>query len=214
MIEVGAPLAVFAFVMSITPGPNNFMLLAAGARFGLRRSWPHMLGITGGFLGLLLVAQLGVAAVVLARPGLTTALNIGCAVYLCYLGWGLLQSASGPAPRSAADLDAQDSTPASAQRPLLGLEAAAFQFANPKAWGMAIGAVSIVAEGKVGPVASVAVLLGVCGAINLPCILVWTLFGAALRRWLGTPWIRLAFHSVMAALLVATALWMTRPVWP
>ena len=39
------PLAMFAFVSSVTPGPNNVMLTASGATFGYRRSVPHMLGI-------------------------------------------------------------------------------------------------------------------------------------------------------------------------
>src|SRR6267154_494683 len=88
------PLVTFMFVMSITPGPNNLMLLSSGARFGLRRTLPHLLGITSGFLLVLLVTFAGLDAVILAYPSLKSALTVACVLYLLWLGYQLLRAGS------------------------------------------------------------------------------------------------------------------------
>ena len=201
-------LASFAFVMSITPGPNNLMLLASGARFGVRRTVPHLLGITAGFMLLLAVTWAGVGALLLAVPQIGMVLTLLCIVYLLWLGWLLLRS---PAP---ADPATGTSAPAAAEiaaRPLRWGEAAAFQFVNPKAWGMAVTATSLVRELPLPSLLRLALLVLLSGMINLPCVFVWCAFGAVLRRHLARPRVRLAFNLAMAACIVATAAWM---LWP
>ena len=120
-----APLAIFMFVSSITPGPNNLMLLSSGIRFGFNRTVPHMLGITGGMVLLLLVAYAGVGALLLASPGLDKLLTVACCAYLLWLATALLKN-DEPA-RGAAD-----AAPGTTQaRPMRMHEAALFQFVNP-----------------------------------------------------------------------------------
>jgi threonine/homoserine/homoserine lactone efflux protein len=195
-------LAAFAFVMSITPGPNNLMLLASGARFGLRRTLPHILGITGGFAALLVVAWAGAAALLLQWPAALRILTILSAAYLLWLGWALLRAA----PPSSAAVDA-------GARPMSLLEAAAFQFVNPKGWSMAVAAVAITADAGLAPALALLALVAVGSAINLPCVLVWAVFGASLRRALERRWAYRAFALGMAATIVATALWMLAPLF-
>lgn len=86
-------LLVYAFVTSITPGPNNLMLLASGVNFGILRTVPHMLGISIGFLVLLLAVGFGLGAVLTAFPVLHMALKIAGAAYLLYLAWKIGMSA-------------------------------------------------------------------------------------------------------------------------
>jgi threonine/homoserine/homoserine lactone efflux protein len=105
-------LIVFAFVTSITPGPNNFMLLASGVNFGFRRTIPHMLGIGGGFLSLLLGVGFGLGALLTAYPALHRALKIAGGAYLLYLAWRIAMS------RSLNEKDGK------AARPMTFLEAA------------------------------------------------------------------------------------------
>ena len=204
------PLASFAFVMSITPGPNNLMLLSSGARFGLRLSLAHLLGVATGFLGLLLVCWFGVGAVVLADPRIGSLLTAVCVLYLCWLAW-LLVSDSGESPADA-PAEQPDAAGRSAAQPMSWFAAFAFQFVNPKAWGMGVTAVSIVRAAPLSMPAKLAVLLAVCSAVNLPCVALWTVCGAAMRQHLRRPWIRRGFHGAMALCVVATALWMLGPL--
>lgn len=111
-------LLVYAFVTSITPGPNNFMLLASGVNFGFAKTIPHMLGISIGFLVLLLAVGFGLGAVLTAFPVLHTALKIAGGVYLLYLAWKIAMSRS---------LRSKGETKA---RPMRFIDAAAFQWVS------------------------------------------------------------------------------------
>ena len=124
-------LIAFAFVTSVTPGPNNFMLLASGVNFGLVRTMPHMLGIGTGFCSLLLGVGLGLGALLVAFPVLETVLKVAGGSYLLYLAWRIAMSRS------------MGKGEADAARPMRFLEAAAFQWVNPKAWVMAISAMAL-----------------------------------------------------------------------
>ncbi len=201
------PLAAFAFVMSITPGPNNLMLLNSGVRFGVRRSMPHVLGITVGFGGLIAVSFAGVAALVLLNPGVMTVLTVCCVLYLLWLAWQLLRAPPVPATASAS---AEAGT--GSLQPMSFLGAGLFQFVNPKAWAMAVASVGITAHWPVEPALGLTWLLLIAMLINLPCVLVWMVGGAMLRRLLGSHSVRRAFDFAMAALVVATALWMLLPL--
>ena len=120
-------LAAFSFVSSMTPGPNNLMLMASGTNFGFARTGPHMLGVALGFVLMVLLVALGVGAVFSAIPGAMTALKITSTVYLLYLAWRIAVS---PPPR----LDRDESE----GRPLTFLQAVAFQWVNTKGWTMAL----------------------------------------------------------------------------
>lgn len=186
-------LAAFAFVTSITPGPNNLMLLASGVNFGVRRTVPHMLGIAVGFTAMVILVGLGLGRAFEAWPALHGALKVAGAAYMLWLAWRLARA--GPVGEGGQ----------ARGRPMDFLGAAAFQWVNPKAWVMAVGATAAYAAPDAGAGGALAVAL-VFGAVNLPCVGVWALFGAALRRHLREPAKLRAFNAAMALLLVAS-LW-------
>jgi threonine/homoserine/homoserine lactone efflux protein len=185
-------LVAFAFVSSITPGPNNLMIMASGANFGVGRSVPHLLGISLGHALQVLLIGLGLGQAFEAVPALRPALLVASVTYLLWLAWRIANAAA-PERRAAAG------------RPLTFLQAAAFQWVNPKAWTMGLTAVTLYAQG--GPWAALAVAAAFC-AINLPSVSCWLVLGVQLRRWLTSPTRLRAFNWTMAALLVAS-LWPT-----
>jgi threonine/homoserine/homoserine lactone efflux protein len=195
-----APLALFMFVSSITPGPNNLMLLNSGIRFGFGRTVPHMLGVTGGMVLLLLVSYAGVGALLLAAPGLAKLMTLACCAYLVWLALVLLKDREPGADGGAAP------------RPMSLPAAALFQFVNPKAWAMAVTACTIAAKFPLSAPAKLLLMTAVSAAINLPCVSAWALFGRSLRRYLHAAAVRQVFNCSMAALVVATALWLLLPL--
>jgi threonine/homoserine/homoserine lactone efflux protein len=181
----------FAFVTSVTPGPNNMMLLASGVNFGFRRTVPHMLGISVGHALMVFLVGLGIAGVFKAWPPALFLLKVASVAYMLWLAWKIAHSVAPGEGRAKA-------------RPMTFLQAAAFQWVNPKAWAMALGAVSAyVAEPSAWAYAAVA---GVFALVNLPSVSVWAGAGQAVRRWLDGPGRLRAFNWGMAGLLVLS-LW-------
>lgn len=190
---VGA-LAMFAFASSITPGPNNTMLLSSGARFGFGPTRPHILGVVAGFLGLILLVGLGLGGVFAAYPWLHAVLKWAGAIYLLYLAWKIASSRTIGSGKAEA-------------RPMTFGQAAAFQAVNPKGWAMAVGAVATYVPSSPsvpGYVANMVLATVVVGVINAPCIIAWAGFGVGLRRFLDRPGVLRAFNIAMAILLVAS----------
>jgi threonine/homoserine/homoserine lactone efflux protein len=185
-------LLAFAFVSSITPGPNNLMLLASGVNFGFRRTIPHMLGIGLGFTAMVALVGMGLAGIFLAWPPAQRLLQVVSVAYLLWLAWKIARAAPPPG------------APAAGSRPITFLQAAAFQWVNPKAWTMALGAITLYAPGQ--DIASVLSVAGVFGLVNLPCVSSWTVLGTQLRRFLSAPGRQRGFNRLMALLLVAS-LW-------
>ena len=185
-------LAAFAFVSSITPGPNNLMLMSSGIRFGLARSWPHLLGISLGFVVMVIGVGAGLAQVFVALPQAQSVLKLISVAYLLYLAWKIAMAEP--------HLDAPDS---SATRPMTFLQAALFQWVNPKAWTMALTAVTV----YLPPPGGLPALLGVAalfGLVNLPSCGVWAVLGVSMRRLLADPRHLRTFNRVAAALLVVS----------
>lgn len=183
--------ALFALVTSITPGPNNTMLLASGVNFGFNRTIPHMLGITCGFFVLVVAVGFGLGAVFQTYPLLYSVLRYVGAAYLLYLAWKIAHS--GPVSESEKG----------ESKPISYLGAAAFQWVNPKAWIMAIGAISTYTPMQ-GYFTNVIVIAAVFALINLPSVSVWACCGTLLRNVLkDRRWLRL-FNWGMALLLVAS----------
>lgn len=194
-LETFIPFAIFAFVASITPGPNNIMLLASGVNFGVRATVPHMLGINTGFFALLLAAGFGLGEVFKTYPDFYAFMKWVSVIYFFYLAAMIVRSST---PSS-------DTKSGSKARPLNYLEAALFQWINPKAVLMAIGGFSSYAPP--GSNARFVILLSVLfAAINAPCIALWAVFGARLREHLQNPSYRMIFNWVMAILLIASLL--------
>ncbi|GAB2811866.1 LysE family translocator [Comamonas piscis] len=182
------PLALFAFVSSVTPGPNNVMLTASGASFGYRRTVPHMLGISLGVVAMLLLVGLGLGVAFEREPRLYTWLKYLGAAYLLWLAWKIARSGQAGAGQAGA-------------QPFGFWQAAAFQWVNPKAWIMAIGIVATYTP-RDGYAANLLLAALVLGLVNYPSVSVWTLFGSAVGRALRTPQALQRFNWCMAALLV------------
>lgn len=196
------PLALFAFVASITPGPNNLLLMRSGARFGVSRSLRHLAGVQVGFIALVLIAHLGVAAMLLAAPATMTVLHWACFAYLLWLSWLILRDAK---PRSAST-----GKPADRPRPLHFSEGVLFQLINPKAWMMAVTVASAFYGGTAPSRLDLATAAVLCTCIGGPCMLIWTVWGASIDQVLHRPQARQMFSYAMALLVALTALWMLR----
>jgi threonine/homoserine/homoserine lactone efflux protein len=190
------PFLTYTFVMSITPGPNNVMLTASGASFGLRRTLPHLLGICCGFVVQLLAVCAGLGALFDRWPALQSALAWLGAAYLLYLGWHLLRR--------------RDTAGAAGARPVTFVAAALFQFLNPKAWVMTLTAATLFLPRELAFLTRNAYMAGIMEGIGVPCMMVWALFGSSLRRFLEAPRGRHAFNVAMALALAVTAVMMVR----
>ncbi len=188
-LDLLSAFVLFAFVSSITPGPNNTMLLASGVNFGVRRTIPHALGISVGFMVLVLAVGLGLGEVFKAWPPLYSILRYAGAAYLLYLAWKI--ATSGP----------MSGDTASGRKPLGFWGAAAFQWVNPKAWVMAVGAITTYTPAQ-GYVYNVIVIAAVFALVNLPSVGIWVMFGSALRNLLRNPRAVVLFNVLMAVLLV------------
>lgn len=186
------PLSLFAFVSSITPGPNNIMLTSSGIRFGFVRSIPHILGVTIGFAILMSICAAGIGSLIIALPMLSSALKVVGSGYLVYLAWQL---------RSMAFSHIEDER----ARPMSFFAAVLFQFANPKAWIMGVTGASAFLP-LIQPAWFAIVLFGmVFSLVNMPCISIWAGTGAVLRRYLTQQkWQRL-FCAIMIALTLYSA---------
>lgn len=184
-----AALLGFAFVTTVTPGPNNLMLMASGANFGFRRTVPHMLGIAGGVSLMALLVGLGLMALFEALPLLGGILKVVSVLYLLWLAYKIATAA----PIEVREAKAQ---------PMTLIQAAAFQWINPKAWAMCLSAITIYAPDRT--LLSVAIVAGAFALVSLPAISVWAWLGTVIRRWLSSPRRLQVFNLTMAALLVAS----------
>lgn len=190
--EIFVTLLVFAFVTSITPGPNNFMLLASGVNFGFRRTVPHMLGIAGGFFVLLLAVGFGLGELLARFPLLFLALKFAGGAYLLYLAYKIAMSRSLGEGSSSGE-------------PMSFLAAAAFQWVNPKAWVMAVTAMATYTNKDVF-LMSVLIIAAAFALVNLPAVSTWAGFGSFMRDWLSHP-IRLKWFNISMGVLLAVSLW-------
>lgn len=185
-----AALAAFAFVSSITPGPNNMMLMASGANFGLRRTVPHALGVGFGFTLMIILVGIGLMGLFDLFPVLHIILKIISVTYLLWLAWKIANAA------------APDTGGSARGKPMTFLQAVLFQWVNPKAWSMALTAIALYApDHNLAAVLLVALMFGV---INLPSTSMWAVMGQVLRGWLSSPGRLRAFNWTMAALLVGS----------
>jgi threonine/homoserine/homoserine lactone efflux protein len=184
-------LLAFAFVTSATPGPNNLMLMASGANFGLRRSLQHLFGVAVGFMVMCLLVGLGLGGLFDLWPPAHGLLKWASVLYMLWLAAKIARAA--PPGEGVAG-----------GTPLSFLQAAAFQWVNPKAWAIALGAMAAYAPDR--DLRAVLVVAAVFGLMTLPSVGVWTLLGQGLRRWLSDLRHLRIFNWTMAGLLVASLL--------
>lgn len=190
-LDLLLPLCTFAAICTITPGPNNAMMLASGLNYGFTRSLPHLFGICCGFAFMIFATGVGLHAVFDRAPMLQVILKYAGALYLLWLAWKLAHAA----PMSAEQ--------AGLSKPMSFFGAAAFQWINPKAWVMAVGALTTYLPPGFKAL-DVAMLAGVFGLIGIFCVGSWALFGVAMRQVLQDARSVRIFNVVMALLLVGS----------
>ena len=192
-MEILLSVLLFALVSTITPGPNNIMVMTSGMNFGVWRTLPHYLGICIGFPAMVVAISLGLGQVFEAVPQLHQIIKILGISYLIYLAWRIATTAT--------ELDGKETG-----QPLSFWQAAAFQWVNPKAWVMAIGALATFTTVS-GEVLQQALWIGVAfGLVAVPCVGSWMLGGAGLRRLLTKPLYRRLFNWTMGILLALSVI--------
>jgi threonine/homoserine/homoserine lactone efflux protein len=173
-----------------TPGPNNLMLMASSAKFGFRRTVPHGLGVTIGFAAMVVIVGLGLGEIFRWLPWLEPVLKILAAINLLYLAWTLI----GLKVREQG----------AGQRPLTFLEAAGFQWINPKAWALAVSFVALVVDPGLGRFLGIAIVGVVCLAIGALSSPTWMIFGDRLEKLLKRTGGERFLGITMAVLVVAS----------
>ena len=189
-LELLSALMLFALVSSVTPGPNNLMLMASGVNFGFRQTIPHMLGVSLGFVLMTILVGIGIMQLFDQFPISYQILKVVSVLYMLFLAYKI--ATAGRA------LDEQHTRSV----PFTFVQAALFQWVNPKAWTMALSAITLYAPTKSWY--SVLWVAFIFGLVNFPCIASWTGLGTQLRRWLDEPKVLTRFNYGMAALLVAS----------
>lgn len=186
--EILTALAIFAFVSSITPGPNNLMLMNSGANYGFKRTLPHALGVGIGFTVMVALVGLGIMQLFDIFPISYQILKVLSIVYLLYLASKIAMS------NSSIETDNSNA------KPFTFVQAAMFQWVNPKAWTMALTAISVYAPTKsLGAVLFVSLVFGL---VNFPCISGWVVLGQKMQVFLTNKKRLRVFNGSMAALLV------------
>ena len=182
-------LIVFAVSAAFTPGPNNIMIMASGVNFGVRSSMPHFFGICFGFPTMFLATGFGLGALFIAYPVFHQTIKVVGLAYLTYLAWQI--ATSGKVEKGKV-----------AGKPLTFIQAAIFQWVNPKAWIM--GTSALAAFTQVGePLVPQVLLIGsIFFVMTFPSAGVWLLFGSGLKEVLARPTVRRVFNVSMAILLL------------
>ena len=194
MIDLNLFIALvsFYFVMYITPGPNNAMVLASGLKFGFLKTIPHMSGITVGHISQLILVCLGLGKIFQIFPQLQNILKIFCAIYLLFLGYKIIGSFS--------KIKEDDS------RPLKFHEAALFQIVNPKAWTISSMAASGFLPKDGNLIISIFFIALVALVICPLSISPWAGFGSAIRNLIKNNKIKALIEYFLAFLLLITAI--------
>ena len=189
-------LVVYYFVMFATPGPNNAMLTASGMKFGFLRTLPHILGIPlGHFIQITLVCY-GLGTVFVKFPQIQFYMKFLCFLYLIYLSWKMLGSISVVKKESG--------------RPLKFYEASLFQFINPKAWTVAIAAVSGFFPSQENFFLATMFLAVTAPFVCIPSISLWALFGNTLRIFVSNAKTKKIIEYTLALLLILTGVFILK----
>jgi threonine/homoserine/homoserine lactone efflux protein len=182
---------IFATSTTITPGPNNIMIMTSGLNYGIKSSIPHLLGICFGFPAMVIMVGLGFSVVFEMYPVLHELIKVLGVAYLLYLAWLIATS-------SPTSLDAENA------RPLSFIQAALFQWVNPKAWVMATGAVSAYTSISSDIFSQVIIIAFAFFIVGFPCVGIWLVFGVGLKKYLHSPKHQKVFNLSMAILLIAS----------
>lgn len=210
-------IAIFVFAVSttVTPGPNNIMIMTSGLNFGLQRSLPHLMGICLGFPLMVAGVGIGFGVVFEKFPMAHEIIKILGVLYLLYLAYLVATSApksleasdretmhKGASNKDASNKEKHQENP----KPLTFLQAALFQWVNPKAWVMATGAVAAYTTQDAGMLLQVLLIAGAFLIASMPCVGIWLVCGTWLKRFLKEVRYQRAFNRTMALLLVVSIL--------
>jgi threonine/homoserine/homoserine lactone efflux protein len=190
-MELILPILLFAVSASITPGPNNIMLMASGLNFGIQKSIPHLLGVVIGFPIMIIMIGLGFEIVFEKFPFIHQIIKIVGIAYLIYLAWRIAVSS-------------RQTQGASKSRPLQFWQAVLFQWVNPKAWIMATGAIAAYTSLASDFFTQVLIIALTFMIVAFPSAGSWLVFGSGLKHFLQKPAYQRAFNVSMALLLVAS----------
>jgi len=194
MIDFSILIALISyyFVMYVTPGPNNAMVLTSGLRFGFSKTLPHISGITIGHVTQLILVCFGLGKIFQIFPSIQNILKILCAIYLLYLGYKIIGSFN--------------KIKEDGSRPLKFYEAALFQIVNPKAWTIS----SMAASGflpKDGSLILSVIFISLVALIICPIsISPWAAFGSAIKNLVKNDKIKVLIEYFLAFLLLITAI--------
>ncbi|WP_299265004.1 LysE family translocator [uncultured Psychrosphaera sp.] len=189
-LDIIMALMLFAFASSISPGPNNLMLMSSGANFGFRKTLPHMFGVGFGFTLMVALVGIGIMQVFDLYPASYLILKWCSVIYLGYLSYKVATAAQ------------PENSNSNNVKPFSFIQAVLFQWVNPKAWTMALTAIGIYAPER--DITSVMIVALVFGAVNLPSISVWVVLGLKIQKMLSSVKRLRMFNAVMATLLLAS----------
>jgi len=182
---------LFAASTTVTPGPNNVMIMTSGLNHGIRKSLPHLLGISIGFPLMLILIGIGLGSLFETFPVIHEVIKITGVLYLLYLSWLIAAS-----PTSAMEDKVSN--------PLSFFQAVLFQWVNPKAWVVAIGAVSAFTSLSSNFYKEVMMISIIFFFVAIPNLSIWLFFGIGLKRILKQPFYQKIFNILMALLLVGS----------
>ena len=191
VMELYLAIIIFAASTTVTPGPNNIMIMTSGLNYGVKNSIPHLLGICFGFPVMVIMVGLGFSVVFEMYPLFHEVIKVLGVAYLLYLAWLIASS-------SPTSLDIENS------KPLSFTQAALFQWVNPKAWVMATGAVSAYTSVSSDIFSQVIFIALAFFIVAFPCVGIWLVFGVGLKKYLHSPKHQKIFNLSMATLLVGS----------
>jgi threonine/homoserine/homoserine lactone efflux protein len=196
LIDTALILALTSYyiVMFVTPGPNNTMLTISGIKFGFKKTIPHIFGISIGHALQISIVCLGFGYIFQNYPLVQIYLKWVCLVYLFYLAWKMIGSIKNH------DVNAG--------KPLKFIEASLFQWVNPKAWTIAITVSTAFYPSEENYIFAFLFLAFFASLVNLPCISLWALFGASLRKFIDNERIKKIIEYFFALLLVLTGIYL------
>ncbi|RUO46422.1 LysE family translocator [Pseudidiomarina aquimaris] len=199
-MEIFIAVLFFAFSTTITPGPNNVMIMSSGVNYGVRASMPHFLGICLGFPLMVLLVGFGFGVIFEKFPNLHQLIKVVGVVYLLWLAWHIASAE----PKAIKRGD---------KKPFTFWQAALFQWVNAKAWMMASGAVAAYTTVQGNPVMEVVAITLAFLLMAFPCVGVWLLFGSLLRKVLSNSIFQRVFNITMGLILVASIIPVLQELW-
>lgn len=199
-MEIFIAVLFFAFSTTITPGPNNVMIMSSGVNYGVRASMPHFLGICLGFPLMVLLVGFGFGVIFEKFPNLHQLIKVVGVAYLLWLAWHIASAE----PKAIKRGD---------KKPFTFWQAALFQWVNAKAWMMASGAVAAYTTVQGNPVMEVVAITLAFLLMAFPCVGVWLLFGSLLRKVLSNSIFQRVFNITMGLILVASIIPVLQELW-